>query len=170
MSLIKDEYQIISKIGHHPNLINCLAFNDEGSVLLADGIHDIQYMVLEKCKHGSLARIIRQTGPIEEEITKFLFIQMVCAVKFMHDKNYAHLDIKLENILLDDYFNIKLSDLGSALNLKETMGLTSKRRGTYLYMAPEVKNKDSFVQVDGYLADVYSLGVCLHLLLTGEFP
>ena len=80
------------------------------------------------------------------------------------------MDIKLENILLDDLFNIKLADLGTAVDISETLGYTNKRRGTPNYMAPELQNKSSAHMVDATISDVYSLGVCLHLLLTGEFP
>lgn len=80
------------------------------------------------------------------------------------------MDIKLENILLDDFFNIKLADLGTVVDISTTMGHTDKRRGTPHYMAPEVRNKNPTDTIDARLSDVYSLGVCLHLMLTGEFP
>lgn len=80
------------------------------------------------------------------------------------------MDIKLENILLDDLFNIKLADLGTAVEISETIGFTNKRRGTPYYMAPELQNKEPEEMIDATISDVYSLGVCLHLLLTGEFP
>mmetsp|Transcript_26668 Transcript_26668/g.26558 ORF Transcript_26668/g.26558 Transcript_26668/m.26558 type:complete len:175 (+) Transcript_26668:426-950(+) len=80
------------------------------------------------------------------------------------------MDIKLENILLDDYFNVKLADLGTFVDVSDTMGYTDKRRGTLHYMAPEVLNMKQSDSINGRLSDIYSLGVCLHLLLTGEFP
>lgn len=149
----------MSHLGEHPNIVNSLGYNTDGVAQLADGIHGIRYMVLEKCKNGSLSTIVRQTGPLEENIAKFLFLQLCCATRFLHDKNFAHMDIKLENILLDDCFNVKLADLGTALNIEESMGFTNKRRGTPFYMAPEIQNKKSDDMVDATIADVYSLGV-----------
>lgn len=46
-----------------------------------------------------------------------MFLQLSDAVRYMHNKNFSHLDIKLENILLDKYFNIKLADMGVAHQL-----------------------------------------------------
>uniref|UniRef100_A0A7S3NT45 Protein kinase domain-containing protein n=1 Tax=Euplotes crassus TaxID=5936 RepID=A0A7S3NT45_EUPCR len=80
------------------------------------------------------------------------------------------MDIKLENILLDCFFNVKLADLGTVVDVSESEGYTNQRRGTPHYMAPEVLNKKPAEMIDGRLSDIYSLGVCLHLMLTGEFP
>jgi serine/threonine protein kinase len=73
----------------------------------------------------------------------------------MHAQGYAHLDVKLENILLGTYFNIKLADLGSSVDVSSTSGLTNRRRGTQMYMSPEVldlKHGDVF---NAFKADVY---------------
>lgn len=168
--LVENEHLIMVQLGNHPNLVNCIGSNAEGIANLADGQHIIRYLVLEKCKNGALSTIIRHTGPLEEQIAKFLFLQLWCAIKHINDQGYAHMDIKLENILLDDLFNIKLADLGTAVEISETLGFTNKRRGTPHYMAPELQNKDSEEEIDATISDVYSLGVWLNLLLTGEFP
>jgi serine/threonine protein kinase len=168
--LVQNEHLIMSKLGNHPNLVGCNGYNSDGIANLADGQHAIRYLVLEKCKNGALSTIIRHTGQLEEHVAKFLFLQLWCAVQYVHDRGFAHMDIKLENILLDDLFNIKLADLGTAIDISETLGYTNKRRGTPNYMAPELQNKSSAHMVDATISDVYSLGVCMHLLLTGEFP
>lgn len=167
--IVENEHFLSLKLGQHPNLVNILGYNTDGRAQLADGVHSINYLLMERCKNGSLSNIIRKTGPLEENITKFLFLQLCSAVKFIHE-NFIHMDIKLENILLDDYFNVKLADLGTVVDISETMGYTNKRRGTLNYMAPEVINMKQSDNIDGRLSDIYSPGVCLHLLLTGEFP
>lgn len=89
----------------------------------------------------------------------------------MHHQGYAHLDIKLENILLDEFYNIKLADFGSSLDLSQTNGYTHLRRGTKFYLPPEIENEDEEDEsYNGYSSDVYTLGITLFLLLTGEFP
>ena len=128
------------------------------------------YNVLEFAEHGSLAFFIRATGHFEEEIARFHFKQMAHAAEFIHSQNYAHLDIKLENILLDKYFNVKVADLGAAVYLGKSGGKTHYRRGTILYMAPEVLNLKSGETFDAYAADIYSLGIWLHVMMVGEFP
>jgi serine/threonine protein kinase len=168
--LVENEFEVMSKLGVHPNLVHSLGYNSEGVANLVDGQHAIRYLVLEKCKNGSLSTIVRQTGPIEEDVTKFLFVQLCSALQHVHNKGFAHMDVKLENILLDDCFNLKLADLGTAVDVSEDLGFTSKRRGTPYYMAPEVQNKKPEDMIDATVSDVYSLGVCLYLMLTGEFP
>lgn len=96
--------------------------------------------------------------------------QLLHAVEYMHHQGYAHLDIKLENILLDEFFNIKLADFGSSLYLAESNGFTNLRRGTKFYLPPEVENETGNEAYNGYSADVYTLGISLFLLLAGEFP
>lgn len=88
---------------------------------------------------------------------------------YVHSLGYAHLDIKLENVLLDDLFNIKLADMGSSINVLETNGLTDRRRGTIMYMAPEVVSLKFNESFDAKAADIYSLGVTISLLMSGAF-
>lgn len=128
------------------------------------------YNVLEFCKNGCLSRFIKYTGAFEEEIVRFFMFQILSAVKHIHDKKYAHLDLKLDNLLLDEYFNVKVADLGSASDVSEMNGYTEHRRGTPKYMAPEVLNLQKDEEYDAYAADIYSLGITLFVLLTGEFP
>lgn len=88
----------------------------------------------------------------------------------MHSQEYVHLDIKLDNILLDKFFNLKLADLGIALCSKGTTKLLAHKRGTNRYMAPEVANASSKRPYNVFGADIYSMGVCLHLMLFGTYP
>ena len=80
------------------------------------------------------------------------------------------MDLKVNNILLDEYFNIRIGDFGSALDLNGQK-TTNKRRGTPHFMAPEVKNHtDKSKRFNPQKADVYSLGVCLFVLLFKNYP
>lgn len=168
--MVLREFLVMDHVGEHPNIIKHFGCNPEG-VLELDGMtQSICYNVMEYCDHGSLSTIIKHTGAVEEDIARFMFVQLSHAVKFLHDKRFAHLDIKLENILLDKYFNIKLGDFGSGVSLVKTYGFTNKKVGTPLYMAPEVINLAQNKFFDGLKADIYSLGVTLCLMLLGELP
>mmetsp|Transcript_91143 Transcript_91143/g.126558 ORF Transcript_91143/g.126558 Transcript_91143/m.126558 type:complete len:230 (+) Transcript_91143:272-961(+) len=125
---------------------------------------------MEYCENGSLATIVKKTGPLEESLARFVFTQIASAVHFLHEKQFAHLDVKLENILLDKWFNIKLADFGSGVNVTNTRGLTNNKIGTPLYMPPEIKHLKKGEYYEGLKADIYSLGVTLCLLLFGEIP
>lgn len=170
--MIMKEHILLQNLKEHPNILKSYCVNLEG-ILEKEGNCEkdtIMYNVLEFAEHGSLAFFIRTTGHFEEEIARFHFKQMVHATEFIHWQNYAHLDLKLENILLDKYFNVKVADLGAAVYVGKSEGKTHYRRGTILYMAPEVIGLKSGEIFDAYAADIYSLGVWLHVMLVGEFP
>lgn len=100
------------------------------------------------------------------EETKKLIAQLTGAVAYAHSKNCAHRDLKLENILLDRHFDVKLADFGftreyPANTLLETVC------GTTCYMAPEMLMRKKY---SGEAVDVWSLGVILYTLLFGEMP
>ena len=168
--ILYNEHQILEKLQLHPNIINSYGVQLDGIAKMGDEKEPIMYSVLEFAEHGSISNFVRYTGPIEERIAKFFFLQMCHAIEFIHQEGYAHLDIKLENILLDENFNIKIADMGASLNVEATNGIAYKRRGTLLYMAPEVIHKSSKSGFDSFKADVYSLGISLFVLLIGEFP
>ena len=171
VKLVELEVQTMLSLGTHPNLINIIDSNAHGVARLpVTGFEEVKYIVYEKCSNGSLSKYVKYTGWFEENIARFLFLQLWHAVNFMHDQHYVHLDLKLDNILLDDYFNVKLGDLGIALWAKNTSGYIAHRRGTPKYMAPEVDKASDKAPFNVFKADIYSLGVCLHLLLFGEYP
>ena len=111
---------------------------------------------------------------VPERIAKWIFYKVLDAVKELHENNYCHLDIKLENIKYNPSTNkIKLMDFGFA---QETTSLTKQGRvpkiqtvycGSVNYVSPEIVDNIPF---DGKKADVWSLGVCLYAILTGKFP
>lgn len=159
--LVLREYFVMDHVGEHPNIIKHYLCNPEGVLCYNGNYQSICYNVMEYCPNGSFANIIRKTGPIEESVAQFMFTQLASAVQHLHNKQFAHLDIKLENILLDEYFNVKLADFGSGVSLIKTNGMTANKVGTPLYMAPEIKFAEKGDCFKGLKADIYSLGVTL---------
>lgn len=74
------------------------------------------------------------------------------------------------NILVDENFNLKLSDFGTAEYDSEQTGLTSWRKGTRSYMAPEINSIKSKGPYNMFKADIYSLGVVLYIMLFRIHP
>ena len=72
--------------------------------------------------------------------------------------------MKLENILIDQFLNIKIADFGFAT---ENPGLLESYKGTPVYMAPEIALGHKY---QGYKADIFSAGVILFTLARGIFP
>lgn len=111
-------------------------------------------------------------APLPGETLLSLFYQVCLGIQYLHTNHYAHLDIKPENILLreDEESGLllaKLADFGLARELKKDVLLPPRRSGTYFYSAPEVNAGDSYY---GDKADVWSLGILLHVILTGTWP
>ncbi|RWR81216.1 serine-threonine kinase [Cinnamomum micranthum f. kanehirae] len=96
--------------------------------------------------------------------TKMYFVMEYVKVDFCHSRGVFHRDLKLENLLLDEKGNLKVSDFGlSALTeSKQEDGLLHTLCGTPAYVAPEVINKKGY---DGVKADIWSCGVILFVLM-----
>lgn len=168
--MMEKEHERMILIEGHPNILQSYTTNTAG-VLDINGKHtDVMYNVLELAENGNLAYMIRATGGVHEDLAKFQFLQICHAISHIHERGIAHMDIKLENILLDDLYNIKVADLGASLDVSKSDGMTDSRRGTVCYMAPEVNDHLSGEMFDAFKADIYSLGICLYVLLFGEFP
>ncbi len=126
------------------------------------------YIAMEYVEGEQLARLQRQRQlPITEAID--LAIQIADALVYLHEHNVVHRDLKPENIMILPNGKVKLMDFGIALDStmrKVTWAGLSQMMGTPDYMAPE--------QVKGLRGDartdIYSLGVILYEMLTGEVP
>ena len=132
----------------------------------------VYYQVMEYASNGELKDYINGTNSrIPENISAKLFIQIVKAVKFLHDNNIAHCDIKPENILLDKFFNPKINDFGFSQKFNGEKGdyLLHKFSGTTIYCSPETKF--AFTKgFDGIKNDIFSLGILLFVITIGDFP
>ena len=99
-----------------------------------------------------------------EKKIKNIFKQIVLAIDHCHQQGIAHLDIKLDNILLDSKGNVKLCDFGSSHFFSEKL---ERKCGTIFYCAPETHQSFNY---DKCLADIWSLGVLLYVLFTNSYP
>ena len=129
---------------------------------------DYQYVVYEYVPKGNLYEyfIKENEGPFEEKYAKILFKKILKGVQAMHKARICHRDIKLGNILLDENFNPKICDFGSAFEVSEGKKL-NVICGTIGFMPPEIFKKFGG-GYDGIKADIFSLGVSLLRLVTGK--
>jgi len=102
----------------------------------------------------------------DENQARYIFIQLLTAIKYLNSLSIIHRDIKDENILIDKDLNIKLIDFGAAIQIKGGR-VYDRFVGTVPYIAPEIINGQEYGSLT---QDIYSLGVLLHLLIYGELP
>lgn len=181
LMLLQRERDIMEDLSEHPNILTSYNLFKRRKTIPQNPDFDVSkqefdihlttspFHVIEYCENGSFISYMRNQNQLQENIVVFYTEQLISALEYIHYKGYAHLDIKLDNILLDDYFNIRLSDFGSALKVDD-QPFTAFRRGTPKYMAPEVLNLKEEQEFDAYKADMYSLGVCIFLMLFKRFP
>ena len=126
-------------------------------------------MVDELCTKGDLYHFWRSSGFLNEPHARYYFKQMIEGLEAIHKKGLAHRDIKLENILLDENFNVKISDFGYAgpISRRTGDGLMNTVHGTPEYIAPEIYEENIY---KAEIADVFSIGVVIFILVIGLLP
>ncbi|XP_076059707.1 serine/threonine-protein kinase grp-like [Oratosquilla oratoria] len=122
------------------------------------------YIYLEYVNGGTLQERIEPSG-MEENQVQFYFKQLIRGVKYLHSKKVAHRDLKPENLFLSRTEDLKIGDFGLAIEFEKDRYLWQVC-GTSGYIAPEVFTG----RYRGEPADVWSCGIILFQLLTGQKP
>jgi len=120
---------------------------------------------MEYAQQGSLTDVmVKMNDHLSEATVRTIFLILVDALDYLHRMGIAHLDLKLENILVDEDDNIKIADFDMSQSLTEKKLFA---KGTPSWRAPEIKNgqaKDkegNVIDIDYCAADIYSLGLIL---------
>ncbi len=142
----------------HPNVVTIYDVGEEDQIL---------YMVMEYVDGMTLKEYIHRYGPIEVADAIEIMKQITAAISHAHENGIVHRDIKPQNILIDTYGHIKVTDFGIAVALSATsLTQTNSILGSVHYLSPE--------QARGGLAtkksDIYSLGILFFEMLTGRLP
>jgi uncharacterized protein (TIGR02145 family) len=147
----------------HPNIIKVTDLIEEGDTIA---------FVMEYIEGETLKEYIDRKGKLRNEEIKSLFSQMLDAVTYVHEQNLVHRDIKPSNFMLDKKGQIKLMDFGIAKttdssSAEYTQTGTGVQMGTPMYMSPEQITETNSVTAQ---SDIYSLGVVLWQMVTGQKP
>ena len=125
------------------------------------------FIIMENVLGGDLLTFIKKRNKLPEKTAKYIFKQLLQALKYIHNKNIVHRDIKLDNILIDLNNNIKLCDFGVGKYIQNNNELLFEQCGTPAYIAPEVIAGEGY---EGFPVDLWSSGVVLYSLLIGSIP
>ncbi len=156
----KNEASTLSKL-HHPNIVNLYDYIEEDDRLC---------LVMEYVEGHNLDHYIANIrGPIPESVALPLFDQVLLAFAYAHAMGVIHRDIKPSNIIITPENKVKILDFGIAKLLEHTdhkLTRTGARMGTVLYMSPELVQG----KIVDLRSDIYSLGVTLFQMLSGNEP
>ncbi|KAL9253130.1 Serine/threonine-protein kinase SAPK1-like protein [Drosera capensis] len=133
-------------------------------------------IVMEYAAGGELFERICIAGRFSEDEARYFFQQLISGVSYCHSMEICHRDLKLENTLLDGSSepHLKICDFGYSkakiFSFLFSLVLHSQPKstvGTPAYIAPEVLSRKEY---DGKIADVWSCGVTLYVMLIGAYP
>ncbi|XP_019181037.1 PREDICTED: mitogen-activated protein kinase kinase kinase 1-like [Ipomoea nil] len=140
----------------HENIVQYYGTEKDGSKL---------YIFLELVSQGSLLKLYKKYKLQDSQVSAYTR-QILHGLKYLHNQNVIHRDIKCANILVDTTGLVKLADFGLAKATK--LNNVKSCKGTPFWMAPEVVNPRSGGY--GLSADIWSLGCTVLEMLTSQFP
>ena len=137
-------------------------------------IGDNSCIAMEYSHYGDLENFKKKVikrAPLSESLICYILGGLAEAVYYIHTHNkIIHMDIKQQNIVIDDYLNIKLTDYSISINYRNLKNISLPMIGTCYYMSPEVLKKETIPANYASKIDVYSIGVLLYLLAFCDYP
>ncbi len=153
-----NEAKVLAKL-EHPNLVPLLAFLEIGTRA---------FIVMPFIKGITLERMMRRQGRLSIDIVVDLFDQLCAAIEHVHRHGVLHRDLKPSNVIVRGDGRVMVTDFGIARAVgSEMMTLPGMVVGTAEYLSPE---QACGASKDDKRSDIYSLGILLYEMLTGQVP
>ena len=150
------EAQILTKL-INPNIVTVYDWGQSGN---------LYFIVMEYVSGESLNKLIERNGHLSPKQTALFAIQICDALAAAHLSNLIHRDIKPQNIIISDGDIVKLTDFGIAKIVADDLTKTMNIFGSSHYVSPEQAQG----KVLDYRSDIYSLGIVMYEMLTGDVP
>ena len=162
---LKKEIDISNKLKN----INVIGFN----AFLPLKKEESSLIIMDYAKLGNLrvfqSQII-QKDILSESTICFIAYQILKGLEYCHKCKIAHMDIKPQNIVVDEYLNMKIIDFSISIDYRKKQNIKIPVKGTKFYMSLEVLNSAKVKSKDLNKVDLYSLGVILYNFAFGCFP
>eukprot|EP00735_Rhodelphis_limneticus_P006725 TRINITY_DN19156_c0_g1::TRINITY_DN19156_c0_g1_i1::g.2218::m.2218 TRINITY_DN19156_c0_g1::TRINITY_DN19156_c0_g1_i1::g.2218 ORF type:complete len:493 (+),score=147.20,sp/O80396/M2K3_ARATH/39.43/5e-82,Pkinase/PF00069.20/1.4e-62,Pkinase_Tyr/PF07714.12/2.1e-37,NTF2/PF02136.15/1.9e-17,Kdo/PF06293.9/0.00075,Kinase-like/PF14531.1/0.0063,Seadorna_VP7/PF07387.6/0.073,APH/PF01636.18/62,APH/PF01636.18/1.8,RIO1/PF01163.17/0.17,SnoaL_4/PF13577.1/0.21 TRINITY_DN19156_c0_g1_i1:52-1479(+) len=124
------------------------------------------YLMMENMEAGSLADVVKNTGPIPEPVLSNMSKQILSGLSSMHHAKMIHRDLKPGNILMDLKGAVKISDFGESTELTASRAMAGTFVGTAIYMSPERLVGQTY----DTKADIWAFGLSMMECALGKFP
>eukprot|EP01130_Rhizamoeba_saxonica_P005192 TRINITY_DN2079_c0_g1_i1.p1 TRINITY_DN2079_c0_g1~~TRINITY_DN2079_c0_g1_i1.p1 ORF type:complete len:629 (-),score=115.50 TRINITY_DN2079_c0_g1_i1:72-1925(-) len=157
------EIQLLSSL-RHPNIVSLIGWSisqgteESGSIL----------MITEYLSGGTLHWLLRHSADYlsnNPSLRHRMIMDITKAMRYLHGREILHRDLNSKNVLITEHYECKLSDFGLSRTYDENSPMTSNV-GFLICMAPEVYKGEDYT----YKADVYSFGILIYFILTGQDP
>lgn len=150
----EQELRVMQSI-HHENIVK---------------IHDIVfhpqyiYVILEYCEYGDFFKLLETDSVVFSQNVRRFLTQIISALKYLHERNIAHLDLKPDNILVDSDLNVKICDFGCC---HTEFDKNKIKLGTLYYLAPELFSGKI---IDIRAADIWAFGIVMYFCYAHTLP
>jgi len=151
----KRESKCIQKL-EHPNIIK--------HIPIASHNFRLNIILTEYTPNGDFFDFVTKGCLQHEILIRTYFHQLIAGIEYLHSQNFAHLDLKLENLLLDENYMLKIFDFDQAQHIEDANQSTF---GTTGYRAPEVREKKC---QNLFSADIYATAIILFAFKACELP
>ena len=143
---------------NHPNIVK---INDIGDY------QQQPFIVMEYVNGKTLKDYLRENGSVSSELAIQIMKQIVSGMRYAHENNIIHRDLKTQNIMITEDYVVKIMDFGIALSSNEAdMTQTNTIMGSVHYLAPELARGSLATE----RSDIYAMGIILYELLIGDVP